>query len=279
MIRRRAVLIAPASEERMARKALASAADEVVLDLEDAVTPANKTSARAAAVQLVGEFGAGRPVSIRVNAFDTEWIADDLAAAAAMGEALSSVVLPKAERSETLVEADRRLGDSPARLQILLETPVGILDAAHLCCASPRLAAVIIGYADLAATLGRPSSAPQSVWHPIQEAVLIAARAAEVSVIDGPHLRIADDDEFRTAKRWVRDLGFDGTWVIHPAQLDTATEIFAPSTAEIADAHRVLDALESAAAQNAGATGLDGRMLDEALAVRARRVLTKGDPQ
>lgn len=272
---RRAVLVAPASDDRKARKALASTADEVVLDLEDAVTADNKSSARAAAAALVAEFGDRRPISIRINAFDTEWFAADVAACADMGSSLASLILPKAESVSHLVEADRLLGDAPARLQILVETPTGIRDIGPICSGSGRLDAVIIGYADLGATLGRSSSAPQSVWHPIQDTVLVAARAAGVSVIDGPHLTIADDDSFRNAKTWVRDLGFDGTWVIHPAQIDSATEIFTPDPEAVADARRVLAALDDAAARGDGAAKLDGRMLDEALAVSARRVLAK----
>ncbi|GAA3722854.1 HpcH/HpaI aldolase/citrate lyase family protein [Gordonia hankookensis] len=276
--RRRAVLVAPASDDRKARKALASDADEVILDLEDAVTPQNKNSARDAAAALVAEFGGARPVSIRINAFGTDWVEPDLSACAAMGSSLGSVVLPKAESPEQLTDADRLLGNSPARLQILVETPTGIRDIAAICVGSDRLDAVIIGYADLAATLGRSSTAPQLVWHPIQETVLTAARAAGVSVVDGPHLTIADDDAFRNAKTWVRDLGFDGTWVIHPAQIDSAKAIFTPDPDVVADARRVLDALDEAAARGDGAAALDGRMLDEALAVSARRVLAKADP-
>ncbi|NMO01470.1 CoA ester lyase [Gordonia sp. TBRC 11910] len=274
-LRRRAVLVAPASDDRKARKALASAADEVVLDLEDAVTPANKASARAAAAELVAEFGATRAVSIRVNGFDSDWAVDDLQACAAMGSALSSAILPKAESADQLREADRLLGNTAARLQILVETPIGIRDIGSICTATDRLDAVIIGYADLGATLGRGPGAPQSVWHAIQDSVLVAARAAGVSVIDGPHLTIADDDGFRAAKTWVRDLGFDGTWVIHPAQIDTATAIFTPDDAAIVDARAVLKALDDAAQAGAGAAKLDGRMLDEALAVSARRILAK----
>ncbi|MGV9712503.1 HpcH/HpaI aldolase/citrate lyase family protein [Gordonia sp. NPDC003424] len=266
--------MAPASDDRKARKALASAADEVVLDLEDAVTPANKDSARTAAAALVAEFGAARRVSIRINAFGTDWIDDDLAACAAMGS-LTSVILPKAESAEQITEVSRRLGDAPARIQALVETPVGIRDVGAICAASPRLVAVIIGYADLGAALGRPTTAPQSVWHPIQDAVLVAARAADVSVVDGPHLTIADDEGFRSAKQWVRDLGFDGTWVIHPAQIGTAAEIFTPDAEAVEDARRVIEALDEAAARGDGAAKLDGRMLDEALAVSARRVLAK----
>nr|WP_202422407.1 CoA ester lyase [Gordonia sp. SID5947] len=271
-------MVAPASDDRKARKALASSADEVILDLEDAVTPENKNAARAAAADLVAEFGGDRLVSIRINAFGTDWVDADLSACAEMGPSLASAVLPKAESAAQLADADRLLGDSPTRLQILVETLIGIRDIADICTGTERLDAVIIGYADLAAALGRSSSAPQIVWHPVQETVLTAARAAGVSVIDGPHLTIADDDAFQNAKTWVRDLGFDGTWVIHPAQIDTAQAIFTPDPDVVADARRVLAALDEAAARGDGAAALDGRMLDEALAVSARRVIAKADP-
>ncbi|MEO9328131.1 HpcH/HpaI aldolase/citrate lyase family protein [Gordonia aurantiaca] len=266
--------MAPASDDRKARKALTSIADEVVLDLEDAVTPENKDSARAAAGELVAEFGADRAVSLRINAIGTPWAQADLAACATMTN-LTSVVLPKADSPGDLREADRRLGDSPVRLQALLETPRGIRDAAEICTATDRLDAVLIGYADLGAALGRAPGLPMQTWHVIQDSVLLAARAAGVDVIDGPHLTIADDEAFRSAKRWVRDLGFDGTWVIHPAQLTSAIEIFTPDPDAIEDARRVLTALEQAAAAGAGAAELDGRMLDEALAVSARKTLAK----
>ena len=274
MQRRRAVLVAPASDDRKARKALASIADEVVLDLEDAVTPANKDSARAAAADLVAEFGADRAISLRINAIDTPWAGADLAACAQMPN-LTSVVLPKADSPADLRSADEQLGRASVRLQALLESPRGIRDAGAICAATNRLDAVLIGYADLAASLGRSPDLPMRTWHVVQDSVLLAARAAGVDVIDGPHLTIADDDTFRDAKRWVRDLGFDGTWVIHPAQLQSAIDIFTPDAAAVEDARRVLDALDQAAAAGAGAAELDGRMLDEALAVSARRVLAK----
>jgi citrate lyase subunit beta/citryl-CoA lyase len=269
------VLVAPGSDERKARKALASAADEVVLDLEDAVTPANKVTARKAAGALVAEFGPTRPVSVRVNGFDTEWFPDDVSACKQMGSALATVILPKSETPAQLAEMDRLLNDSPTRLQALVETPLGVRDIAAICTATSRLDAAIIGYADLGASLGRGPQAPGEVWHAIQDAVLIAARAAGVSVIDGPHLTIADDEQFRRAKSWVCDLGFDGTWVLHPAQIESATRIFTPDPAAIDDARHVLAALEAAAQHGSGATQWDGRMLDEALAASARRVLAK----
>jgi citrate lyase beta subunit len=269
------VLVVPASEERKARKAISSEADEVVLDLEDAVVAERKPAARETAKALVAELGGHRPVSVRINAPGTQWASEDIAACAALGPALHSVVTPKAESANQIRALDRLLGDSPASIQALIETPTGVLAAADTCRSSPRLEAVIIGYADLAAALGRLPSAPPASWCVIQETVLLAARAAGLAVIDGPHLSTLDDKEFRAAKTRVSELGFDGTWVIHPRQIDTALTVFTPDPDTIADAHRVLAALDSAAAAGIGAVDLDGRMLDEALAASARRVLAR----
>lgn len=108
-VRRRTALVAPGSDERKARKALNSTADEVILDLEDAVTSANKELARTLVTQLVREFGTTRTVSVRINGLTTPWAHEDLAACGALGEALASVIVPKVEYSEELPEAERML--------------------------------------------------------------------------------------------------------------------------------------------------------------------------
>jgi citrate lyase beta subunit len=276
-VRRRAALVVPGSDDRKARKALASSADEVILDLEDAVTTALKDSARAAVADLVREYGAGRAVSVRINGPDTHWFTEDLRACAALGDVLTSVVIPKVESRSVLVEADAVLAEAGAAtlpVQALIETPAGIRDIETIVTA-PRLAAVIIGYADLGAALGRSRTATPQQWLFVQDRVLHAARAADVQAVDGPFLGIADDEAFRHAARWVADLGFDGKWVIHPAQIVTAQETFTPTADQADQARRVLAALEEAEARGAGAAQLDGQMLDEAVAVAARRTLAQ----
>jgi len=273
-VRRRAVLVAPGSDERKASKALASAADEVVLDLEDAVTPAQKDAARDLVAPLVREHGCGRTVSVRINGRGTPWFEDDLRACAELGDALASIVIPKVESAADLAEADRILGSSNAVVQALIETPAGVQRIDEIV-GGARVAGVIIGYADLGAALGRSRTAAPEHWIYVQDRVLHAARAAGVQAVDGPFLGIADDDAFRHAARWVADLGFDGKWVIHPAQIDSAAAAFTPTDDQVEAARKVLAALEEAEARGAGAAQLDGQMLDEAVAVAARRTLTK----
>ncbi|WP_016931612.1 HpcH/HpaI aldolase/citrate lyase family protein [Rhodococcus sp. R1101] len=274
-LRRRAVLVAPGSDERKAGKALASAADEVVLDLEDAVTTAQKDAARELVAPLVREHGAARTVSVRINGRGTPWFEDDLRACAALGDALSSIVIPKVESADDLAEADRILGtDSAVPVQALIETPAGVQRIDEIV-AGPRVAGVIIGYADLGASLGRARTVAPEHWLYVQDRVLHAARAAGVQAIDGPFLGIADDDAFRRSAQWVADLGFDGKWVIHPAQITSAAATFTPTDDQVDAARKVLAALEEAENRGAGAAQFDGQMLDEAVAVAARRTLSK----
>ncbi|MGW6656799.1 HpcH/HpaI aldolase/citrate lyase family protein [Rhodococcus sp. NPDC055024] len=278
--RRRASLVAPGSDERKARKAIASSADEVILDLEDAVTSANKDLARALVTALVQEFGATRTISVRINGLATPWARDDLIACGALGESLTSVIVPKVESSDELLEAEQILataGGHHTTLQALIETPLGVQNADSIARATPRLQGAIIGYADLGAALGRSRSALPEHWLAVQDRILIACRAAGVAAIDGPFLGIADDDAFRRAAHWTSALGFDGKWVIHPAQIDSATGAFTPSEDTVSEARRVLTALEEAETLGSGAAQLDGQMLDEAVAVAARRTLARAE--
>ena len=273
-LRRRAALVAPGSDERKAGKALTSTADEVVLDLEDAVAVDRKADARELIAPLILDHGPRRTVSVRINGRGTPWFRDDLLACAALGDTLASVVIPKVESAADLVEADAILGDSPLAVQALVETPAGVQNIDAIV-AAPRVVAVVIGYADLGATLGRARTAAPEHWLYVQDRVLHAARAAGVQAVDGPYLGVADDDGFRHAARWIADLGFDGKWVIHPSQIDAAAAAFTPTDGDVAVARKVLVALADAEARGAGAARLDGQMLDEAVAVAARRTLTR----
>lgn len=279
-VRRRTALVAPGSDERKARKALNSTADEVILDLEDAVTTANKNTARELVTELVREFGATRTVSVRVNGPTTPWFEGDMTACGTLGESLTSAIVPKVESAEELLEAQRILvaeGGNSVTLQALIETPLGVSNVDAVTRSTTRLQAIVIGYADLGAALGRSRTALPEHWLAVQDRILIACRTAGIAAIDGPFLGITDDDAFRHSAAWTSALGFDGKWVIHPAQIDSATEAFTPSDSDVTDARRVLGALEEAEASGAGAAQLDGQMLDEAVAVAARRTLARAE--
>jgi citrate lyase subunit beta / citryl-CoA lyase len=279
--RRRAILVVPAAPAKMLEKARSLEADEVVIDLEDAVVPAAKDEARGAVVDALAQEFAAPAVAVRVNAIGSPWCHLDLAAVAGAAREHVTVVLPKVESAGDLAFADRLLAgaeaaagrSAPVRLLALIETAAGLQAVGSL--RSPRLDGLILGYADLAASLGRPSGGEPSDWRFAQDALLVAARAAGIQAIDGPHLAIRDDEPFRAGVAHARALGYDGKWAIHPAQLDALREAFTPTGEEVAEARETLAALERAAADGAGAVAAGDKMLDEALAVSARRVLAQ----
>ena len=279
MPRRRACLVVPATKLEKGRTI---EADEIVIDLEDAVLPSAKDEARPEVVDAIDDDWAAPSLAVRVNAVWGPWCHQDLQALAVNDRPLTAV-LPKVESVADLAFADRLLAGAeaatgrptPIRLLALIETAAGLQAAGEIARGSDRLDGLILGYADLAASLGRSGTGD---WRHAQETVLVAARAAGVQAIDGPHLQIRDDEDFRAAVRHAREMGFDGKWAIHPAQLGALREAFTPSEAEVADARRTLDALDRAAAEGAGAVADGDQMLDEALAVSARRVLARAEP-
>src|SRR5205823_1858195 len=165
----------------------------------------------------------------------------------------------------------------PLRVQALVETARGVRALDDIAASCARLEAIILGYADLGASLGRSraGAAELDLWLAVQDAVLTAARAAGLQAIDGPYLAIDDEAGLRAAAARAADLGFDGKWAIHPAQLEMLSAAFTPSEEEVAHAEGVLAALSEAADGAAGAVALDGEMLDEAVRLAALRTLAR----
>jgi citrate lyase subunit beta/citryl-CoA lyase len=287
---RRSCLSVPGSSASMLAKAPQRAADEIVIDLEDAVAASAKDEARetvAAALQEPQYEGAR--TAVRVNAPRTPWCHRDMIAMASLARGPASIIVPKVESAGDLAFVDRlldgveaALGAGPAaapmRVQALIETAAGVARLDEIAASSGRLDALILGYADLSASLGRAAGAgaPLDSWRGIQDLVLVAARTHGVLAIDGPYLGIAVDAGFVAAAERARDMGFDGKWAIHPAQVAALNELFTPSQDEVAHARAVVAALEEAERSGgAGAVALDGQMLDEAVRVAAQRVLAR----
>jgi citrate lyase subunit beta/citryl-CoA lyase len=275
----------------MLAKAWASAADEIVIDLEDSVPAGSKAEARETAARFLRSIDdtgpdigldIGRDIAVRVNAPGSPWCHEDLVAVGSLPRLPHSVVLPKVESVGDLAFAERLLdgvesgsGRSPVAVQALIESAAGLARLGEIATAGGRLRRLIIGYADLAASLGRSHLAPADHWTPAQEQLIWAARAAGILAIDGPHLGVAVDESFRAGLRRAAEAGFDGKWVIHPSQIDEVNTAFSPSADDVAWADEVIEALESAEGRGIGAVSVRGRMLDEAVAVAARRVLLR----
>jgi citrate lyase subunit beta/citryl-CoA lyase len=239
----------------MLAKAPSLAADEVIVDLEDAVAAAEKETARELALAAVRRGPLGRTTAIRVNGRSTPWWEDDLRAAA---EAQPDVVvLPKVESPEDVAAAAELL-PSGTGLEAQIETARGLVEAEGIAAAGHNLEALVFGPADLAASLGIPvltigAGAPDAAL----AHVVAAARAFGLQAVDGPHARLGDDLGLVVSARRALELGYDGKWVIHPSQIGPVNLIFTPSPAEVERAQRILDAGE-------GAARFEGELVDEA---------------
>lgn len=278
----RCCLSVPGLNEHMIDKGLGSGADEVILDLEDSVPPEAKQAARATvAAALAAATRTG--LAVRINAVRSPWChADALACATAAGPA-RSLIVPKVESAGDLAFIDRLLDGAeaesgrgePLAVQALIETAAGLANLAEIVTATPRLQAIILGYADLSASLGRPSVGAPPTWLAEQHSILVAARHAGIAAIDGPYLGVDTGSDFATAVDHAAALGFDGKWVIHPRQIDAVTTAFTPTPDQVGWARRVVAALDEAHEAGRGAVSLEGQMIDEALAVAARRTLAR----
>ncbi|MFT4038772.1 MAG: CoA ester lyase, partial [Thermomicrobiales bacterium] len=250
----RSVLATPGSSARMIEKALASAADVVMIDLEDAVAPAEKAAARetVAAALRDGDWR-GRPRTFRINALDTPWFARDLLTVFDLAEGqIDLIVLPKASNAVDVLtvaailhslEAPDRA--EPIRLDVQIESAAGLVHCEAIATSHARVASLVFGPGDFAATVRMPLAAigmpdpwdaayPGHRWDYALQRILVAARAAGVQAIDGPYADFRDLDGFRRSCLVARALGYDGKWCIHPAQVPVANDVFAATVEEIA---------------------------------------------
>ena len=263
-------LVVPGSSEKMLGKAASLVADEIVLDLEDAVAPALKEQARTLVVAALPSLD--RLVAVRINEVGSRWGLDDVLALAPTD--LRSLVVPKVESRDEVVFLDTLLSSlsSDLRLQLLIETARGIRNLDAILTGSTRIDAVVLGYADLAASLGSAPYRPDNSWVPYQAAVVSAARAAGVQAVDGPWLSLDDPAGLDASLAEARQRGFTGKWAIHPSQVGPAIKAFAPTEEELAKARAVLVELEGSAD---GALRHEGQMIDEAVAKAARELLSR----
>ncbi|MEJ7796114.1 MAG: CoA ester lyase [Nocardioides sp.] len=270
---RRSILYMPGSNARALEKAKTIPCDGLILDLEDAVAPDDKPAAREAACAAAasGEYGA-RELTIRVNGADTDWHADDLAAACAAGP--DAIVVPKVDS----VDAVLRLVDAMAAhdapdhttLWAMLETPYAMLHAEEIAGAADRLTVLVMGTNDLVKELyAEHVPGRQPVLAGLGLAVL-AARATGKIILDGVYNDVKNEDGFLAECRQGREMGFDGKTLIHPGQVGGANEAFAPSEQAVEDARGILEAWQ---ARSSGVVTYRGRMIENLHVESAQRTL------
>ena len=268
----RSVLYIPASKERALEKARDLAADAIIFDLEDAVTPAEKTAARATLAQALTETDYGKRVRIvRINGLDTDWgRADALAFAAHPG--VDAILIPKVNAPADLDAVAAIAGDKP--LWAMMETALGMLNAAAIA-AHPRLQGMVMGTNDLAKEIGSRFRADRL---PLQAGLglcLLAAKAHGRVIVDGVYNAFKDEAGLRAECEQGRDMGFDGKTLIHPAQLEITNAAFAPSEDEVALARRQIAAFNEAQAAGQGVAVVDGKIVENLHIVTAQATLAK----
>jgi citrate lyase subunit beta / citryl-CoA lyase len=273
---RRSVLFMPGSNARALERAKTLPADALIFDLEDAVAPDVKETARQMVCDTLHAGGYGRrELIVRVNALATPWGNADLAAVATCGA--DAVLLPKVESSDMVRQVESILTGhgAPEHLALwcMLETPRGILRAEDFA-ASPRVAALVMGTSDLTKELHARHTRERLPMLPSLGWCVLVGRAYGLAVLDGVHLDLNDDEGFEYACRQAADMGFDGKTLIHPKTIAAANRIFAPSPEDIASARKIIAAHAEATAQGKGVVVVDGRLIENLHVEEARRMVT-----
>ncbi|CAM3942909.1 CoA ester lyase [Kibdelosporangium persicum] len=263
------LLYVPADRPDRIAKALASTADVVLVDLEDAVAPFHKDEARANAVRVLAQASASRRIQVRVNHPSTPWHEDDIAALAGLPLPVGARI-PKVESPEEIRALATAL---PGRaLHPLIESAIGVERALEIATAAPGVASLALGEADLRSDLGVADDAGLS-W--ARSRIVVAARAARLPPpAMSAYPNVQDLAGLAASCRAGRALGFRGRTAIHPAQLETIRAAFLPTAQEVERAREVVARLDNAMTAGVGAIALaDGTFLDVAMLEQARTVL------
>ena len=271
-------LFVPGDRPERVHKAIDLGVDAVIIDFEDAVAPARKATARQLTAELLQELRPGCGIGVRINGLeDPDAVAADLEALQSCWATVDAVMLPKASSPDQIRQLEELLtkAGSQAAILPLVETAQGIEDAVRIAAASPRVATLVLGPADLSAELGVvPTPAGLELLMARSRLVLACAAAGLARPIDGPWLVLNDDSGLAESARQARLLGFGGKASIHPQQLAAIREAFSPSADEVAWARQVLDAFEESLEAGVGAVKLaDGTFIDAPVADRARSIL------
>jgi citrate lyase subunit beta/citryl-CoA lyase len=276
---RRSVLYMPGSNARALEKAKTLPADCLILDLEDAVAPDAKTTARQQVADAVtaGGFGS-REVIMRINGLDTTWGTDDLAAAVAARP--DAILVPKVSSAAQLGAIGKHLtelrADQKIRVWAMMETPLAMLNAGTIAAArdaTTRLAAFVMGTNDLAKETRAqivPGRAPMLPW---LMTCVAAARAHAIDILDGVYNNLTDMDGFARECTEAHAMGFDGKTLIHPNQIAPCNDAFSPGADEIAQAKKIIAAFALPENKGKGVVQLDGRMVERMHADMAQRTV------
>ena len=281
----RSLLFVPGNRQNMLNRAIGSPADALVPDMEDSVPEAEKEVARRTIAAFLPQLAAAGPAVIpRVNALDTPWAEDDLAAV--VGPAIVGVSIGKVASASDIVALDRLLGALERRAGVSegstavvpwIETAAAFMAVRDILSASPRIVAAAFGAEDFTNDLGiERGDDPAPLQWP-RATLAVAARAAGVLALDTPYFTLRDEAGLRDEALAVKRLGFKGKFAIHPEQVGVLTAAFSASSRELAEAERIVAAFEQAEKNGRASTSLDGRVIDVPVYRRARALLRSHD--
>ncbi|MEO1455382.1 MAG: L-malyl-CoA/beta-methylmalyl-CoA lyase [Pseudomonadota bacterium] len=297
----RCQLFGPGSRPAIFEKMAGSAADVINLDLEDSVAPDDKPEARRNIVQAIGDIDWGtKYLSVRINGLDTPyWYADVVELLENASDRIDQIMIPKAGCAADIYAVDALVSSieaakgrsKPISLEVIIETAAGIAHVEEIAASSPRLHAMSLGAADFAASMGMQTTGIGGTqenyymhregakywsdpWHWAQTAIVAACRTHGVLPVDGPFGDFSDDEGFRAQALRSATLGMVGKWAIHPKQVALANEVFTPSEAQVTEAREILEAMEQAKRDGAGAAVYKGRLVDLA-SIRQAEVIVR----
>ncbi|HEY6350666.1 MAG TPA: CoA ester lyase [Candidatus Angelobacter sp.] len=283
---RRSELACPGQSLKMMTKAAASAADEVIFDLEDGTALSQKEAARKTVIEALTALDIkGKVRAFRANGVHTKFFYRDVVEVVeAAGKHIDVLVLPKVHEAGDiqfadglLTEIEQRKDLPPGRIKLeaLIESARGVLHAEQIAASSLRLAALIFGSADYAGDIGVRGKVTEQVYIYPRSKIVAAARAAGIQAIDGVTFQFRDLELCERDARTALEMGFDGKWAIHPRQVEVINRVFTPSAEEITRAREILD-LHRKADQESGSGVIvyKNEMVDEANLHSERRTLS-----
>ena len=291
---RRSCLAVPGSNPRMMARAAERGADQIFLDLEDAVAPGEKRAAREMIVEALNTHDYGDTVvTVRVNDATTPFMyADIIALLQGAGGRFDCLMLPKITDAGELWFVEHLLNQLEADLdletrhgwEVQIETATGAVNMTEIARVSDRLECLILGPGDYAADLGIPQldvgmlepDYPGYQWAYINSRIVNTARSVGADAVDGPYADYGDHDGFRRMATRAKLVGMDGKWCIHPSQIELANEIFSPTKEQFEYAAAVLEAYREATEAGTGAATHDGKMIDEASRKMAAKLVARG---
>lgn len=273
----RSMLFLPGNTPNMLINAPYLGADAVIFDLEDAVSPDEKDSARILVRNTIGSIDlAEKSIVVRVNPVDTEYFSDDIKTIVPCKP--DYILLPKVNSADDIKKADGLISsfedeEGSVGIIALIETALGVENAFSVACASQRIKALLLGAEDLTSDLRCVRTKEGREIEYARCRLVVAARAAGIEIYDTPFTDVNDDEGIYEDAKTAKALGFTGKASISPRHVDAINEVFTPSLEEIEYAYEVLSAIELAKKQGKGAIALRGKMIDAPIVLRAKRVV------